>query len=341
MSETSASRHILITGGAGFIGSNFIRHISTHRPHWKIINLDKLTYAGNAAQLEGLAKLPNYQFIQGDIGDHTLLEGIFTKFTIDAVVHFAAESHVDNSIAAPADFIQTNIVGTFSLLETCRTHWQDGPGTKCHGRFLHISTDEVFGALGKEGKFRENSPYRPNSPYSASKAGSDHLVRSYYHTYGMDAVITNCSNNYGPFQHDEKLIPTIIRKAISGAPIPLYGDGSNIRDWLYVEDHCQALLLCLEEGKAGEQYLIGGENEWTNLDLVRYICERLDTMAPRNDGSSYFNQVQFVTDRPGHDHRYAVDATKIRNQLGWVPKTRFAAGMDLTIQWYLKQYKND
>lgn len=338
MPEPADIKTILVTGGAGFIGSNFIRYILETRPEWQVVNLDKLTYASNPEALESFRVSPRHTFVQADVADREYLEGLFSRYRFDAVVHFAAESHVDNSISAPADFIQTNLVGTFSLLEACRRHWlsdrADGGG-----RFLHISTDEVYGSLGESGKFSEDSPYRPNSPYSASKAGSDHLVRSYFHTYGMDVVITNCSNNYGPYQHAEKFIPTIIRKALAGQDIPVYGDGTNIRDWLYVEDHCEALLVCLEKGGAGEQYVIGGNNEWANLDLVRYICERLDTLAPRADGAPYYNQMRLVTDRPGHDRRYAVDAAKMHFHLGWSPRTAFQEGMDRTITWYLQKFK--
>lgn len=330
------SDKVLITGGAGFIGSNYVHYILENNQD-DIFVLDKLTYAGNLQNLEAISSHPNYTFIKGDICDKILVETLFEKHQFNKVVHFAAESHVDNSITGPGAFIHTNIVGTFNLLQAAYSLWMHGPNKRNpafkDARFLHISTDEVYGTLGETGLFVEETPYAPNSPYSASKASSDFIVRSYYHTYGMPVVTTNCSNNYGPFQHQEKLIPTIIRKAVSGEPIPIYGDGKNVRDWLFVLDHCKGIRLALEKGKLGETYNIGGRNERENLYIAHTICDVLDEMKPKSE--SYRNQITFVTDRPGHDFRYAIDATKIETELGWKAAENFETGIKKTITWYL------
>lgn len=332
---------ILITGGAGFIGSNYILYYLNKYPESKVINLDKLTYAGELSNLDTIDDYNNYEFIQGDICDSSLVSEIFRKYNITNVVHFAAESHVDNSIENPDAFIKTNINGTFNLLNIAKDYWMDGPFIFKDGcqenRFHHISTDEVYGTLGETGLFTEDTPYAPNSPYSASKASSDFIVRSYYHTYGMNVVTTNCSNNYGPRQHKEKLIPTIIRKAINGENIPIYGDGKNVRDWLYVDDHCSGIDLVLRNGKAGETYNIGGNNERDNLYIAHKICELLDEIRPKQD--KYSNQITFVKDRPGHDFRYAIDASKIEKNLGWKAKENFESGIIKTIEWYLNKYE--
>jgi dTDP-glucose 4,6-dehydratase len=330
-----AVKTILVTGGAGFIGSNFV-HMALAQGK-KIINLDDLTYAGNLESLKKIEHHSNYIFVKGDIGDSSLVEKILAEYHPDAVVNFAAESHVDRSIEGPAAFIQTNIVGTFSLLEAVKKYWIAMPvGHKTNFRFLHVSTDEVFGSLGSEGYFTEETPYAPNSPYSASKASSDHLVRAYYHTYGLPVLTTNCSNNYGPYQFPEKLIPLMILNALSKQSLPVYGDGLNVRDWLYVEDHCKAILSVLEKGRIGETYNIGGHNEKSNLEIVHTICDLLDKEQPRHDGLSYREQVTFVKDRPGHDRRYAIDATKIKKELGWIPTETFESGIKKTIHWYLR-----
>ncbi|MBL4663493.1 MAG: dTDP-glucose 4,6-dehydratase [Flavobacteriaceae bacterium] len=327
---------VLVTGGAGFIGSNYVEY-ALGDSNDEIFVLDKLTYAGNLKNLECVSHLPNYHFVKGDICDAELVQALFDEHPFDKVVHFAAESHVDNSITGPGAFIETNIVGTFNLLQAAYKTWMNGPNslkeTFNHARFLHISTDEVYGTLGETGLFTEETPYAPNSPYSASKASSDFIVRSYFHTYGMPVVTTNCSNNYGPNQHKEKLIPTIIRKAISGEPIPIYGDGQNIRDWLYVWDHCIGIKLALDIGALGETYNIGGRNERKNLYIAHTICELLDQLKPK-DGS-YKNQISFVSDRPGHDFRYAIDADKIENDLNWKADENFESGILKTVQWYL------
>uniref|UniRef100_UPI004047977B dTDP-glucose 4,6-dehydratase n=1 Tax=Polaribacter sp. TaxID=1920175 RepID=UPI004047977B len=332
---------ILITGGAGFIGSNFIPYFLEKNTLAKIVNLDKLTYAGDLESLKEVENNPNYTFIQGDICDRLFVDKLFEKYKFNAVIHFAAESHVDNSITNPGAFIQTNIVGTFNLLDVAKNAWMEGPNQLKKGfenaRFHHISTDEVFGSLPAIGLFTETTSYAPNSPYSASKASSDFLVRSYFHTYGMNVVTTNCSNNYGPKQHDEKLIPTIIRKAISEESIPIYGDGKNVRDWLYVLDHCIGIAQVFKEGVSGETYNIGGKNERNNLYIANKICEILDQIAPKTN--SYKDLITFVTDRPGHDLRYAIDATKIQTELGWKAKENFESGILKTIQWYLTKYK--
>ena len=305
----------LVTGGAGFIGSNFITYYLENNPEHHIVNLDLLTYAGNLENLSEVADNPRYHFVKGDIGEYDLVDKLFNEYNFKGVFHFAAESHVDNSISGPSAFIITNINGTFTLLEVARKHWLKGPGEfiagKENNRFLHVSTDEVYGSLGDIGLFTELTAYAPNSPYSASKASSDFIVRSYHHTFGMNVVTTNCSNNYGPKQHQEKLIPTIIRKALAGEAIPVYGDGKNIRDWLYVLDHCKGISLAFDKGRVGETYNIGGKNERDNLYIVGKICDLLDTKKPWAKGSSYKDLISFVTDRPGHDRRYAIDANKI------------------------------
>ena len=327
---------ILITGGAGFIGSNFIFDWlkNTDEP---VVNLDKLTYAGNLTNLAALSGEARHAFVKGDIGDTTLLKGLLAAHRPRAIVHFAAESHVDRSINGPADFISTNIVGTFRLLESVRAYWTElALVEKSAFRFLHVSTDEVYGSLGeRDPQFSETTPYAPNSPYSASKAASDHLVRAYFHTYGLPTVTTNCSNNYGPFQFPEKLIPLIINNALTGEPLPIYGDGQNVRDWLYVGDHCAAINNVLDRGRVGETYNIGGQNEKTNISVVTTICEMLDQLKPRADGLAYRTQLTYVKDRPGHDRRYAIDARKIEKELGWTPKETFETGLRKTIQWYL------
>lgn len=334
------NRVVLVTGGAGFIGSNFIPYFLEKNKNTKIVNLDKLTYAGELSNLREIEGSINYEFIKGDICDKELVFSIFEKYKFNGVIHFAAESHVDNSIAGPEAFIQTNVLGTFNLLEAARKHWLNGPNEYTKGfedsLFHHISTDEVYGTLGETGYFTENTAYAPNSPYSATKASSDFLVRSYYHTYGLNVVTTNCSNNYGPKQHDEKLIPTIIRKALLGEPIPIYGEGKNVRDWLYVLDHCKGIELVYKKGQLGETYIIGGGNERNNLYIANIVCDILDELKPKE--KSYKDQVAFVTDRPGHDFRYAIDAKKIKNELGWQAEENFESGIRKTVQWYLKKY---
>ncbi len=331
---------LLITGGAGFIGANFIPFFLDKNKNVKVVNLDALTYAGDLENLKELNKNSRYIFEKGNICDRNFIEEIFNKYVISGVIHFAAESHVDNSIKNPDAFIQTNINGTFNLLDVAKNYWMDAPNLYKKefkkARFHHISTDEVFGTLAAAGLFTEETPYAPNSPYSASKAASDFIVRSYFHTYGMNVVTTNCSNNYGPKQHDEKLIPTIIRKAISGENIPIYGDGKNIRDWLFVLDHCKGIELAYQNGKAGETYNIGGKNERNNLYIAHKICKILDVISPKE--GSYKKQISFVKDRPGHDFRYAIDATKIENELGWKAEENFETGIQKTIEWYLNKY---
>jgi len=333
---------ILITGGAGFIGSNFIPYFLESNQHIKIINIDKLTYAANISNLAEVDNNKRYTFVKGDICDRALVEDLFVEYDFNAVIHFAAESHVDNSINKPTAFINTNILGTFNVLDVAKNHWLEAPNSPKeqhkNSRFHHISTDEVYGTLAEQGLFTEQTPYAPNSPYSASKASSDFLVRSYFHTYGMNVVTTNCSNNYGPNQHDEKLIPTIIRKALSGENIPIYGNGKNIRDWLYVLDHCIGIDLVFNKGISGETYNIGGKNERNNLYISNRICEILDDIKPKNE--SYKKQITFVSDRPGHDYRYAIDATKIENQLGWQAQENFETGILKTVNWYINKYSN-
>ncbi|WP_127845963.1 dTDP-glucose 4,6-dehydratase [Psychroflexus aestuariivivens] len=333
-------QNILVTGGAGFIGSNFINHfVPQNKYHF--VNLDLLTYAGDLDNIE-VSDAENYTFIEGDICDKSLLKSLFEQYEFQKVIHFAAESHVDNSISNPDAFIKTNITGTFNLLHEAYQLWMSEPfqfnAEFENARFLHISTDEVYGTLeDDESLFTEETAYAPNSPYSASKASSDFIVRSFFHTYGMPVITTNCSNNYGPHQHDEKLIPTIIRKAIHGEDIPIYGDGKNIRDWLYVLDHCKGINLAIHEGKIGETYNIGGKNERNNLYIAHKICEILDELKPLD--SNYKDQISFVKDRPGHDFRYAIDASKIENNLGWKADENFESGIKKTVDWYLKKYE--
>ena len=333
--------NIIITGGAGFIGSNFIPYILDKYPRCNIINVDLLTYAGNLENLREVSGNKRYSFVHGDICDRKLAEKLFTDNEISGVIHFAAESHVDNSINGPDVFIETNVKGTFTILDVARNHWMVEPFVCKPGcernRFLHVSTDEVYGSLGSEGYFTEKTPYAPNSPYSASKAGADFIVRSYFHTYGMNVLITNCSNNYGPKQHFEKLIPTIIKNALAHKSIPIYGDGKNVRDWLYVEDHCRALDKIFQAGISGETYNIGGNNEQNNLAIVNAVCQKLDELAPSEKLESYKELITFVRDRPGHDRRYAIDADKLRDTLGWVPEEDFAAGIQKTVEWYIEQ----
>jgi dTDP-glucose 4,6-dehydratase len=302
-----------------------------------LVNLDKLTYAGNLQTLQSISDKPNYHFYQGDIGDRALVAQILEKYQPEAVINFAAESHVDRSIHGPGDFIQTNIVGTFNLLESVRAYYEKlGDDQKNKFRFLHVSTDEVYGTLDQtDPPFAETNPYEPNSPYAASKAASDHLVRAWFHTYGLPVITTNCSNNYGPYQFPEKLIPLVIHNALKGKPLPVYGDGKQIRDWLYVEDHCDAIRVALERGRLGETYNIGGNNEKTNISVVETICRILDQARPRADQKSYLEQITFVKDRPGHDRRYAINASKIASELGWKPKQTFESGIQKTVQWYL------
>lgn len=329
-------RSILVTGGAGFIGSNFVHHWCKNYRRDRVIVLDALTYAGNRQNLEELEGLEGFKFVKGDIGDRLLVDEILQTEAIDTVAHFAAESHVDRSILGPDAFIQTNVVGTFTLLEAFRQHWQsqDSPSEY---RFLHVSTDEVYGSLAPDDPaFTETTPYSPNSPYSASKAGSDHLARAYFHTYGMPTIITNCSNNYGAYHFPEKLIPLMCINILLGKPLPVYGDGQNIRDWLYVEDHCRALDVVIHQGKPGETYNIGGNNEVKNIDLVRQICALMNEFAPDLPICPAEDLITFVKDRPGHDRRYAINATKIKQELGWTPQETIAGGLRRTVQWYLE-----
>lgn len=326
-------RNILVTGGAGFIGSNFIKFFFEHNDKVNIINLDALTYAGNLENLDFLKEGTPYSFIEGDICDEGLVFGIFEKFKISDVIHFAAESHVDNSISSPRSFIQTNVLGTYNLLAAARKYWINEEGDYDSSRFIHVSTDEVFGSLGSEGSFTESSPYLPNSPYSSSKASSDMIVRSFYKTYGLKTIVTNCSNNFGPRQHSEKLIPKVIEKALRWEPIPIYGSGANVRDWLYVNDHCKALDIILKKGTPGQSYLIGGRNEKKNLDIAKEICSILDVLKPHSKGS-YSDLITHVEDRLGHDFRYSVDASKLK-RLGWYPSSDFKSRLVETVEWYL------
>ncbi|WP_268225551.1 dTDP-glucose 4,6-dehydratase [Sinomicrobium oceani] len=340
----SEKKNILVTGGLGFIGSNFIPYFLGKYPEYHIVNLDIVTYAGEEQNLVELKGHPRYTFIKGDVCDRELLETLFHRFDIKGVIHFAAESHVDNSISNPAVFIETNVKGTFTLLDVAYKYWMMAPfscKTPYEGcRFHHISTDEVYGSLGDTGLFTEETPYAPNSPYSASKASSDMIVRSYRHTYGMNTVITNCSNNYGPKQHDEKLIPTIIRKALAGQPIPIYGDGKNIRDWLYVEDHCKGIDLAFHNGEPGAVYNIGGKNEKDNNAVARTICDVLHEECPCETGT-YRDQITYVEDRAGHDRRYAIDASRIENKLGWKAEENFESGIRKTVAWYVEKYRGE
>ena len=339
------NKNILVTGCAGFIGSNFVAYILNKYEDYNVFNLDLLTYAGNLENLKEVENHPRYKFIKGDICNRELLEFIFTEYDIKGVIHFAAESHVDNSIKNPGIFIQTNVNGTFTLVDVAKNYWMNKPFNykekynDC--RFHHISTDEVYGTLNETDLFTEETPYAPNSPYSASKASSDMIIRSYQETYGLNTVITNCSNNYGPKQHDEKFIPTIIRKALNGEPIPIYGDGKNTRDWLYVLDHCKGIDLVYHAGKEANVYNIGGKNERTNLQIVNTICSILDNKVPTKNGKSYKELISFVEDRAGHDRRYAIDATKIEDMLFWKADESFDSGIKKTIEWYIKRYKND
>jgi dTDP-glucose 4,6-dehydratase len=327
---------ILVTGCAGFIGSNFV-HTWLAQSDEVVINLDKLTYAGNLANLEKFTSDPRHVFVQGDIGDVILVNELLIKHQPRAVLNFAAESHVDRSIHGPGDFIHTNVMGTFNLLECVRAYWQELPADKKEAfRFLHVSTDEVYGTLSPtDPPFAETKNYEPNSPYSASKAASDHLVRAWHHTYGLPVLTTNCSNNYGPYHFPEKLIPLVLLNALAGKPLPIYGDGQQVRDWLYVQDHCRAIARVLEAGKVGETYNIGGWNEKPNLEVVNTLCAVLDELKPRADGKKYAEQITYVKDRPGHDRRYAIDARKIERELGWKPQETFETGIRKTVEWYL------
>ena len=323
--------NVLVTGGAGFIGSNFVRTLLRQQPAVRLINLDALTYAGHRANLRDLPATARHTFVQGNICDRALVDRLLREYAIDTIVHFAAETHVDRSIAGPGQFIQTNVVGTYTLLEAVRQANPTGL------RFHHISTDEVYGALTlTEPAVAETHPYNPSSPYSAAKAASDHLVRAYARTYGVPVTITNCSNNYGPYQFPEKLIPLTICNVLGGRPVPVYGDGQQVRDWLYVDDHCEALLAVLQHGQVGETYNVGGDNQWTNLAVVRQLCELLDELQPTSPSRPHAALINFVADRPGHDRRYALDTTKIRRELGWQPRHDLAAGLRLTVQWYLQ-----
>lgn len=328
-------KNVLVTGGAGFIGSGFVR--LALKEGWRVDVLDALTYAGHLENLSDLESHPRYRFIHGDICDFSLLEREFQEREFDYVVNFAAETHVDNSISGPQSFVTTNVLGTFHLLEACRGHWLKLEGdTKSSFRFLHVSTDEVFGELGDQGKFSEDTPYSPNSPYSASKAGGDHLVRAWHETYGLPTLLTNCSNNYGPRQFPEKLIPVMIDQALAGEPLPVYGKGENVRDWIHVEDHCQGILLTLLKARPGSSYCFGGNSERKNLDVVHAICDHLNEIRPRPDGQNYREQIQFVTDRPGHDWRYAIDDSKAEKELGFQRTYQsFEEGLKQTIDWYL------
>jgi dTDP-glucose 4,6-dehydratase len=325
---------LLVTGGAGFIGVNFVRQAVADG--LRVVNLDALTYAGNPESLADLEGNPAHRFVRGDIGDADLVASLLAEHRPDAIVNFAAESHVDRSIDGPAAFVQTNVVGTLNLLERARDHWRGLQGdAKTRFRFLHVSTDEVYGSLGDAGKFTETTPYAPNSPYSASKAASDHLVRAFHHTYGLPTLTTNCSNNYGPYQFPEKLVPLMIAKALAGQPLPVYGDGRNVRDWLYVGDHCAAIRAVLANGRVGEVYNVGGDAERENITVVRTLCDLVDARRPRLDGTKRESQITYVTDRPGHDRRYAIDASKLKRELGWAPRMSFEQGMATTVDWYL------
>ena len=330
-------RTFLVTGGAGFIGSNFVRHLLATDETARIVNLDKLTYAGNRATLADVERHPRYAFVEGDICDAKLLASLYAEHRPGAVVHFAAESHVDRSIDGPEEFLLTNVLGTFRLLDAARHHWKSLPNEQAAAfRFLHVSTDEVYGSLGPDDPaFSETTPFAPNSPYAASKAGSDHFARAYFHTFGLPVVTTNCSNNYGPCQFPEKLIPLMILNALDGKNLPIYGDGGNVRDWLYVGDHCAAIARVLASGRPGETYNVGGNHERTNLQIVDALCTALDRLSPRADGRSFTAQKTFVADRPGHDRRYAINSAKLQTKLGWSPAETFESGLEKTIRWYL------
>jgi dTDP-glucose 4,6-dehydratase len=326
---------IFVTGGAGFIGSALVRHLIENTDH-AVLNFDKLTYAGTLSTVDGVAKSNRYEFVQGDICDRAAVEAAIQRFRPDVVTHLAAESHVDRSIDGPDAFIQTNLVGTFTMLSAARSYWQSLEGeAKNAFRFHHISTDEVYGSLGDTGLFTEETPYDPRSPYSASKAGSDHLVSAWGHTYGLPVLITNCSNNYGPYHFPEKLIPLMIVKALAGETLPVYGKGDQVRDWLFVEDHVRALQAVFERGRVGRTYNVGGNNEKQNIEVVQAVCAILDRLRPRSDGQSYATQIGYVADRPGHDKRYAIDASRIRDELGWEPAETFESGIEKTVAWYL------
>ncbi len=327
-------RQVLVTGGAGFIGSHVVRLLVNNYPQYRIINLDKLTYAGNLANLRDVEDLPNYSFVRGDIVDGDFIQSLFDREQIDAVIHLAAESHVDRSIANPMDFVMTNVVGTVNLLNAARHAWKDAPESNDRRIFYHVSTDEVYGTLGESGMFTETTPYDPHSPYSASKAGSDHLVRAYHDTFGLPVVISNCSNNYGPFQFPEKLIPLAIHNIKNNRSIPVYGKGENIRDWLFVEDHARAIDLIFHKAAIGSTYNIGGHNEWKNIDLIRTLCKVMDDQLKRPAGTSE-KLITFVKDRAGHDLRYAIDASKLKHDLGWMPSLQFEEGLEKTVAWYL------
>ncbi|MBP7283929.1 MAG: dTDP-glucose 4,6-dehydratase [Leptospiraceae bacterium] len=329
-----ALKNIIVTGGAGFIGANFIQYLAKIGFKGHVLNLDSLTYAGDLSNLSGIESKLNYEFMKGDIRDKDYLNFVFTKNEIDTVVHFAAESHVDNSISGPRIFAETNVMGTFELLTAARTYWQKDGKYKEGVHFHHISTDEVYGSLGETGFFTETTPYDPSSPYSASKAASDHFVNAFHRTFNMPITMSNCSNNYGPYQNKEKLIPLMITKAINGRNLPVYGDGKNVRDWLYVEDHCDAIWTILQKGESGRSYNVGGNNEWTNINIVKKICEVLGKLTPKPT-SEYEKLIQYVTDRPGHDRRYAIDATRIQKELGWFPKETFETGIEKTVKFYL------
>jgi dTDP-glucose 4,6-dehydratase len=325
---------LLVTGGAGFIGGNFVLGAVAHG--LRVVNLDKLTYAGNLDTLASLDGNPDHVFIHGDIGDRALVSRLLAEHRPNAIINFAAESHVDRSIDGPAAFVETNVVGTLNLLECARDYWRElEPPVREAFRFLHVSTDEVYGSLGDSGAFTENTPYAPNSPYSASKASSDHLVRAFHHTYGLPTLTTNCSNNYGPYQFPEKLIPLVLQKALAGEPLPVYGDGRNVRDWLYVGDHCAAISRVLEAGRIGETYNVGGNAERENIQVVKTLCALLDARRPLANGRTRESLITFVKDRPGHDRRYAIDASRIRSELGWAPAESFESGIARTVDWYL------
>jgi len=329
--------NILVTGGAGFIGSKLLLYLHDKYPEYRFLNIDKLSYASDLSYLDAISDSDRYEFKKIDIIDRDKVRETIRDFQPEGVFHLAAESHVDNSIEGPEPFILSNVVGTFNLLEECRQLWKEDEKA-WQNRFLHVSTDEVYGTLGDEGYFTEETPYAPNSPYSASKAGSDFIVRSYYHTYGMNVVTTNCSNNFGPHQHDEKLIPTVIRNAMRHNDIPVYGKGENVRDWLYVENHCDALRLVFQDGNSGETYNVGGDNEWQNLKLVHLICELLNEEVGEGPEGDYKNLISFVTDRPGHDYRYAIDASKIKSELGWKQEGSFKEDLRKTVRWYIERY---
>jgi dTDP-glucose 4,6-dehydratase len=328
---------LIVTGGAGFIGSNLILHIHEHYPDIEILNIDKLTYASDVRNLYPLKNSKRYHFSKLDLADRQSVRDVVQKWEPEGVIHLAAESHVDNSIKGPEPFVLSNVLGTFNILEECRQFWINHGSDLPRKRFLHVSTDEVYGSLGAHGYFTEETPYAPNSPYSATKAGSDFLIRSYFHTYNMDLLISNCSNNFGPHQHEEKLIPTVIRKAWKKEPIPVYGKGENIRDWLYVLDHCRALMVIFMNGKPGEKYNIGGDNEWVNLQLIQFICNIMNEVAGGGPDDDYKNLITFVEDRPGHDFRYAIDSSKIKTELGWKPEGDFQSKLKETVQWYLQR----